>query len=360
MKNYPFATFIAALAASAPLFFGGCTGQREPTGKRIIILTNGNSPYWDACREGLKAAEKDLKLADHGLRAVMEVNDGKPSGQIERLRQYATQSDIAAIGISVTDAGNVAIADEMRNLRGKGIPVLTIDGDVDRAKLSDARFAFVGTDNLKAGAELGKAIKNLRPEGSEMVTFVGRVGAQNAIDRKNGVVAGAGEKFQLADNMGDEMNRTKALQNVRAAIDNHPNARVLVGIWSYNGPAIVDVVKSRDRRKDFTIVTFDGEPASIEMMDQGDIDCMIVQNPFDIGYQGVRLMKALVEGDKKTVREMLPNERQSGGDIYETGLKIVVPDQGSPLKPEMFDTKTEFLTLSQFKEWLKKYGLKGS
>ena len=48
------------------------------------------------------------------------------------------------------------------------------------------------------------------------------------------------------------------------------------------------------------------------------------------------------------------------GDIYDTGLKVVVPNEDSPLKKDMFGEKTEFLTLAQFREWLSKYNLTGS
>ena len=87
---------------------------------------------------------------------------------------------------------------------------------------------------------------------------------------------------------------------------------------------------------------------------------MVVQNPHAMGYQGVRLMKALVQDDQATVKEMLPGHGQKDGDVYDTGLKVVVPDLGSPLKAEMFDKKTEFLPLSKFQEWLKSKNLKGS
>ena len=50
----------------------------------------------------LEAAEKDLKLTEADLRASLEVNDGTEEGQLERLRQYASQADIAAVGVSVT------------------------------------------------------------------------------------------------------------------------------------------------------------------------------------------------------------------------------------------------------------------
>lgn len=328
--------------------------------KRIIILTNGNSPFWDASRAGLQEAEKDLKLGDAGLKASLEVNDGTPQGQLNKLRQYSSMSDIAAVGVSALDASNVSVANEMRKLRKKGVHVVTIDSDVDREKMRDARVAYLGTDNLSGGRELGRCAKGLRPDGGEYVTFVGRTGAQNAVERVGGFAEGAGDKFKKLDNMGDNMDRTRARENVRNAMNNHPGMNALVGIWSYNAPAIVDVVRQRKNRQNYAIVVFDAEPAAIQMMGQGDIDAMVVQNPYQMGYQGVKLMKALIEDDKATVKEILPNLGKPEGDLVDTGLKVVVPDEGSVLKADLFDKKTQFLKFSEFKEWLKKFDLTGS
>jgi ribose transport system substrate-binding protein len=95
-------------------------------------------------------------------------------------------------------------------------------------------------------------------------------------------------------------------------------------------------------------------------MEEGNLDAMVVQNPFNMGYQGVRLLKALVENDEFVISEMFPNLKQPDGDQYRTGLKVVVPNGGSPLKKEMFEPETEFLNLDEFKIWLKKYNLKSS
>jgi ribose transport system substrate-binding protein len=340
--------------------FTGCgSGNAE---KRIIILINGDSPFWDACRVGVPKAEKDFHLADANLRAVVETNDGTPEGQLEKLRQFASQSDIVAIGISPCDAANVAIAEEMRSLQKRGIHVITIDSDVDRAKLRDSRFAFVGTDNLAAGRELGKCLKGLRPQGGGYVTFVGRKGAQNAMDRIKGVGQGAGPKWKQLDSMGDDIDRNVARENVRNAMANHKRKlHALVGIWSYNGPAIADVVKKdADLRKEHFVVAFDAEPLTIAAMGDGMVDAMVVQNPYQMGYQGVRLMKALVRKDERTIKEMLPNHGKPEGDTYDTGLKIVVPDQDSRLRANMFDKKTEFLSLPKFRKWLAEFKLAGS
>lgn len=335
---------------------GAAGGDGAPAaGDRYVLLMNGNSPFWDAVGVGLKKAGEDLKV-----NAVLETNDATPKGQIDKLRQFGTQSDIAGVALSATDAANPAIADEMRKLRKRGVAVITVDSDLDRNQFRDARAAFVGTDNLAGGRALGLTAKNLRPDGGGFVQFVGRTGAQNAIERMDGFVAGAGDKFEELDRMGDENDRSKARDNVRNAIRNHPDCNTLVGIWSYNAPAIVDVVKEMNNRDKMTVVVFDAEPLAIKEMGEGNVDAMVVQNPYEMGYQGIRLMKALKEDDKATVGALLPKLGEPDGDLYDTGLKVVVPDSGSPLKGDMFEAQTEFLPLSQFRAWLEKYGLTGS
>jgi ribose transport system substrate-binding protein len=334
--------------------------------KRLIILTNGESPFWDAARQGLEAAEKDLKLGEAGLHAVLIVNDGTEEGQLERLRQFAGQSDIVAVGVSVTKEDNAAIARQLRELKDKGIHIITVDSDVNRSRFRDARTAYVGTDNIQAGRELGRCAKILRPDGGEYVTFVGFTSAQNAKERVQGFKQGAGEKFVQKDNMGDELDRTRAKDNVRTAFTNHPKLNTLVGIWSYNAPAIVGVVEAEKQgerqRKEISIVTFDAEPTAIKKMAERWIDAMVVQNPYQMGYQGVRLMKALVQKDKKTVDEMLVG-KSAEGDLVDTGIKVVVPDSDTPLKPETFtnkEKKIEGYKLSDFQHWLKELNLTGS
>ncbi len=352
-------TSTEAAAHSAEKPKTNVTGGAAAGLKRLIILTNGDSPFWDACREGLLTAKNELKLNDVGLDAVLDVNDGTAQGQLAKLQQYGTQSDIAGVGVSAIDAKNVAIADELRAMQKKGIKILTIDSDVDRTQFGDARYAFIGTDNLTGGKVLGKCAKELKPDGGEFVTFVGLKGAQNAIERIGGFAEGAGEKFIDKDTMTDETDKTKARDNVRNAIRNHPNLSVLVGIWSYNAPAIVDIVTEANRRKDFTIVVFDAEPTAITAMAEGSIDAMVVQNPFAMGYEGIRLLDALVRDQKDVLEKMLPNYGKPGGDIFDTGLKVVVPSAESALNPNHFPG-VEFLTLEKFQLWLKKYGLTGS
>lgn len=372
-----------AILATVAMLLAGCTGSDNknagqpkagssnagasastPTkagAKRIILLNNTDSPFWDAARAGIKKAQEDLKLTDAGFTASMDSNDGTETGQIEKLRQYGTQSDIAAVIISPISSTNPAIADELKKLKAKGITIGCFDSDLDK-KFQEHREFYVGTNNIAGGKVLGTAAKMLKPNGAPYVQFVGVDSQQNAIERMEGFTSAVGDTFAQKDRKLDDADRNRARDNVRDVIAKYPDLSLLVGIWSYNAPAIVDVVKEKKARDKFTIVTFDAEAIAIQQMAEGMIDAMVVQNPFAMGYESVRYAFAKSKGDQETLKGMFPNIGKPGGDILDTGLKVVVPP-GSPLKPEMFESfgkSVEFLDMATFQDWLKKYDLTSS
>jgi ribose transport system substrate-binding protein len=366
MQSYGGKLFlIAILLTGAVASWTGCNKSTDSgPKKRIVFLTNGNSPFWDAARYGLEQGAKDFKLADAGLEAVMEVNDGTPKGQIDKLRQYGNQADIVGIAVSALDADNIAVAEEMKKLRDNGMQVICVDADVNPEKFRASRAYYIGTDNLTGGKALGAAARELlKARGKtsgKYVQFVGRTGSDNARKRMDGFNQAVGAEFTEADRMGDDLKRDKARENVRNSITNHPDLVALVGIWSYNAPAIVDVVEEKAAQGKYTLVGFDAEPLAVTQMSEGKIDAIVVQDPYDMGYKSVRLLKAMLEKDDAVVKEMFPSAGGPDGDLHITGLKVVVPNDSSPLKAEMFDKSVSFMTLDAFKGWLDKFGLKGS
>ncbi|HEX5105582.1 MAG TPA: substrate-binding domain-containing protein [Pirellulaceae bacterium] len=368
----------AACIASLGLLLAGCPSPSGETGggngastsasgtKRIVFLTNGSDPFWDACRSGLEEGAKQFEMEAAGYTVAMEVNNGKPQGQIDKLRQFASQGDVAAVAISVIQADNAAIIEEMKNLQSKGIKIITVDGDVNREKFRDARSYYIGTDNIVGGRTLGttaKAILEARSKASGgYVQFAGFTDNDNARSRMNGFKEAIGDSYTELDRMADGMDKSKARENVRNAIANHQDElAALVGIWAYNAPAIAQVVEETNTRDKYTVVTFDAQAVAIEEMAAGKIDAMVVQNPFDMGVQTVRLLKAMLADDQATIAEMFPNADQQGGDIYTTGLRVVVPAEGSPVHKDLFDEKVvEYMLLPDFKAWLAKYKLTSS
>jgi ribose transport system substrate-binding protein len=369
--------FVLALLAAVA---SGCSGGTPPakapatpaTGadaaaktKRFIFITNGDDPFWDALLSGLKEGEKRFGCAAAGITVSRDVNNATAEGQIERLRQYATQDDVAGIAISVIQADNQSIVDEMKKLQAKGVKVITVDADVNRDTFRDARPWYIGTDNVVGGRTLGTAARALLEakglkEGG-YVQFAGFTDNDNARFRMNGVRDAIGTAFTERDRMADEMDLPRARDNVRNATQNHKDLAALIGIWAYNAPAIADVVTEAGTRDKYVVATFDATDLAIGHMEKGNIDVMVVQNPFEMGVRTVRLLKAMVENDEATIKEMYPRAGEPDGDIHTTGLRVVVPAADSPVKADLFDPKVvEFMTLPDFKAWLAKYNLTSS
>jgi ribose transport system substrate-binding protein len=333
--------------------------------KRFVFITNGDDPFWDACNAGLVEGAKRSGLADKGLRAVMDKGNGTAQGQIERLRQLASQADVAGVAISVIQAENAAIVEEMKNLAAKGVKVITVDGDVNRSMFRDARPYYIGTDNIVGGRLLGAAAKAILAARGKTsgayVQFAGFADNDNSRARMNGFKEAVGEAYKEADRMSDEMDLARARDNVRTALVNHPDLVALVGIWAYNAPAIAEVVEERKARDRITTVTFDAQAVAIERMAAGQIDAMVVQNPFEMGIQTVRLLLAMQEGDDATIKQMFPHAGQPDGDVHTTGLRLIVPDDNPLVKPaDVPGNGHETMPLSKFRAWLATYGLSSS
>ena len=342
--------------------------------KRFIFITNGDDPYFDVLNAGLQAGAERYNLAVSRIEVVMEKNNATAQGQINRLRQLVTQADVAGVAISVIQAENIAIVEEMKRLAGKGVPVITVDGDINEKLFSDARPFYIGTDNSIAGRLLGTAAKKvLESRGVDeggFIQFTGFTDNDNARARMNGCRDALGKNYNELDRMADSFDHSRARDNVRTALVNHPDVHALVGIWAYNAPAIAEVVAERGARDQISIFTFDAAAQAIEHMKDGHIDCMIVQNPFEMGVQTVRLLLAMVEKKDAVIAEMFPNSDEPGGDRYTTGLRLIIPDDwagkssapitAKDLESAISEGTLEVLTLSVFREWLKKYGLSSS
>lgn len=340
---------------------GGQSSAPTSGPRRVVILTNGDDPFWDACEAGAKQAEKDLKLGDKEISVAFERADFTDQGQIDKLKQYNLQKDIIGVGISVFNPESRAVAEELRALQQKGVHVVTIDGDISREKFRDARYAYLGTDNIVGGRELGKAAKALRPDGGNHAFFVGSTTAANAVARMEGFNEGAGEKFKEVERLEDGADRPKARQNVESSLDRHSEIDTLVGIWAYNTPQIVAVVGDRGIKEKVRVCCFDAAEASIREMEKGNVDVMVVQNPFQMGFDGVKLLVALAEKDEAVTKAMYPDYGQEGEkDIYRTELRVVVPEASSPIHAGQLEPGTVHMTLEAFKKWLAERGLVSS
>ncbi len=203
----------------------------------------------------------------------------------------------------------------------------------------------------RPGEVAGKVARTLRPQGGKTTVFVGTAAAANARERREGFFVGAGNSFSQIEIFEDRTDHARAQTNVETAISKYPDAGVFLGLWSYNAHFIAEEVsKFPDIRKKATVVTFDMDELAVDDLAKGKIDATVCQNPYQMGYLAVRLLKAIIVHDDKTVHEMLP----AGIDTIDTGVRVIVPSKGSPVKGD------NVIDIDEMKKWLASKGLKSS
>ena len=326
----------------SPHEFEAASKKKVASGPKILFITNSNGDWWNAVEKGmLDGGEK------FGAQVEMRRNEGTTEGQIQRLEEALSLPDVKGVAVSVLEAESPGIADKMRELQKNGKVVIAIDSDGP----ADSRKAYIGTNNRTAGEVAGKVAATIRPQGGETAVFVGKPSAANAIERRDGFFAGAGPAFKQVEIFNDDGDKNRAQSNVVTAISKYPNIGVMLGLWSYNPPRIAEeLAQTPALRKKVSVIAFDLDELSVDHLEKGNIDVSICQNPYEMGYQGVRLLKAYIEDDKKTVEEMLPG----GKTVIDTGVRIIVPTKDSPVKGD------NVIDIKAMKEWLDSKGLKSS
>ncbi|MBM4017256.1 MAG: substrate-binding domain-containing protein [Planctomycetes bacterium] len=289
------ARWICVFAAAGAVLAAGCKGQGEGEkaggGKMLLaFVTNNTSDFWTIARAGCNKAVAELP----NVQLEFRLPDGTAADQ-KRIMDDLLTKGAAGIAISPVDPANQTLT---LNEVAKRTLLLTQDSD---APTSD-RACYIGTDNVAAGRQAGELIKQALPDGGKIVVFVGSLDAQNAKDRFAGikeVIQGA--KIDILDARTDDTDRVRAKANVLDAIVRYSDVACLVGLWSYNGPAILNAVKESGKVGKVKIVCFDEEDETLQGVRDGAIFATVVQQPYEFGYQAIKIMARVAGGDKSLI-----------------------------------------------------------
>ena len=101
----------------------------------------------------------------------------------------------------------------------------------------------------------------------------------------------------LARQRPDGTDRAKAKSNVEETIARNPDIGCLVGLWSYNTPAIISAVKDAGKAWKIPIVGFDEEDDTLQGVLDSVVHATVVQQPYEFGYQSVKILTALARGE---------------------------------------------------------------
>lgn len=283
---------IACLILIASCKGGGPSGSEGGSGNlRLAFVTNNASDFWTIARKGTEKADEELADATVEFRIP---SDGTAAEQ-KRLIDDLLAKGVEGIALSPVDPDNQT---QLINDTAQRVLVVTQDSDAPNSN----RAFYVGTDNVAAGRQAGTLIKEALPQGGKIMCFVGKLDARNAQERLQGIRETLqGSNIQIVDVRTDDTDRVRAKSNVSDTLVRYPEVVGLVGLWSYNGPAILNAVKEANKVGQVKIVAFDEEDETLVGVKEGSISATVVQQPYEFGYQAIKLMHRYLKVDKSGV-----------------------------------------------------------
>ena len=240
----------------------------------------------------IRAELADAELAD--VTVEFRLGDGTAAAQ-KRIVDDLLAKGVDGIAISPVDPANQTA---MLNEAANQAVVFTHDSDAPDSK----RECYVGTDNVAAGRQAGELIKEALPQGGKIALFVGKLDARNAQERLQGIKeAIAGSRVEILDVRTDDTDQVRAKANVSEMLVSHPDTAALVGLWSYNGPAILNAVRDAGKIGLIKIIAFDEDDETLTGVKSGAIVATVVQQPYEFGYQSITLLAKAVKGDRSGI-----------------------------------------------------------
>jgi ribose transport system substrate-binding protein len=281
---------ISALALVVAL---SATSSFAQDKKTLAFVVNGASDFWKLAEAGVKKAQEELPNYD----LQFKYPEQAAAAIQQRLMDDLVAAGVAAIMVSAVDPKS---STEALNRVGSQVPLFTTDSDAPDTN----RVAYIGSSNTDAGMQAGEIAKKAMPDGGKCIGFVGLLGADNARERIDGMKAALeGSNVELIDVRGDDIDMTRAKRNVEDALAANPDIDCMVGFYSYNPPRIYEVLKEAGKLGEVTVVAFDEDPITLGGVREGTIAGTVVQQPYEWGYQGMKLMAAYLEGDMSMIPE---------------------------------------------------------
>ena len=260
--------------------------------KTVAFITNATSDFWRIAHKGCEKA--DAELADIKV-AFKTTNTGAADEQNGLIRQALDRDEADAIAISPVDP---AAQKKAINDAAKRTLVITQDSDAPDTD----RAVYLGADNRAAGHQAGELIKRALPQGGKIMIFVGKKEVLNARERFEGLKESLqGSKVEIIDLMTDDANPGTARENAYQALKKYPDIAGMVGLWSYNGPAIVQALRPEGKLNVVKIVCFDDEPDTLAAIKEGVIFGSVAQQPYEYGYQAVKTAAQILKGDRSVI-----------------------------------------------------------
>ena len=296
-----------AVVLSLVFCFAGCTGSNLPSkSKTVAVITKGSdSDFWNDVKNGAFSA-----ATEYNIDITFEGPDSEEDYESQnKMIENAVSKNVGAIVLSAIDYEKNAPA--VQKAIDKGIKVITVDSDVD----ADGKELFIGTDNVSAGKKAAEqAIELCKNEKSVNIGIVNYgKNTENGKQRLKGFTdyIDKVKNAKVVASVNVESNAESATLGAKQLIEKNKGINVLIGFNEWSTLGVGYAIKELNLKDEVFGIGFDSNVNCVGMLETGEIDTLIVQNPFSMGYLSV----------SKAAEFLLDNVKTDG--VIETDTYVV-------------------------------------
>jgi ribose transport system substrate-binding protein len=271
----------------------GCNNSNDNL-KIAVIAKSQNAEFWDTMNKGAESAceEVNAEIMIDAPLTEEDIND-----QI-LLIEKAIDEGVNGIVLAPLDTN--LLNDAIEEANDAGIKVVTIDSSVT----SEFVECAIGTDNSDGGSMACRyALEALENEGKTLdggvcvIKFMPN--AQTANERHNGFVttlSTLAPDAKIVADFSSNNDRQATKEQLEKVIEENPNLSLIFATNETVANGVCDALLELNRT-DIVCIGFDSSDVEISNMKAGVLNGMVVQNPYNMGYFGVKNVIKLINGE---------------------------------------------------------------
>ena len=291
---------------------GQKTGAADVKALKLAVIPKGTTHvFWKSIHAGAAKAAAELPNVSINWQGPIVEDDRE--AQIKLVETFIQKR---VDGIVLAPLDDKALVGPVRAAGKAGIPVVIIDSDIAD---QDSYVSFVATDNYKGGVLGAQRLAAVLGDGGGKVILLRySVGSASTENREKGFLEEIARfpKIQVvSSNQYAGATVESALTGAQTLLTKYGEGQV-DGIFCPNESSTYGMLRAlgtAGRAGKVKFVGFDASDRLVEALKKGELSGLVVQNPFKMGYEGVKTMVQHLRGQKVDKR-------------IDTGVTLVTPD----------------------------------
>ena len=271
----------------------GSADAGAPSGKRlkIAVVPKGTThEFWKSVHAGAMKAAKEVD-ADIVWKGPLKEDDLK--AQIDVVSTFVAQG---VSGIVLAPLNDSALKAPVKAATDAKIPVVVFDSDLQ----GSMHASFVATDNQAAGKLAGDAMTKALDGKGNLVVLRYQEGSASTQNREKGFIDAVKGLTMVSDNQYGGATTESAFQKSESLLVAHKaQAGAIQGVFTPNESTtfgMLQALKKSGLNRKVKLIGFDSSEKLVAALKDGDIDGLVVQNPFNMGYLAVKTMADHLRG----------------------------------------------------------------